>query len=530
MKNALINAARKYLAIVLVIILVSAVCMLFSTRKDGMFIDEIYTYGLSNSEYAPFLRDIKDSKMVGSVYTREELLDYVIVDDGEGFDIGSVYYNQVNDVHPPLYYWLFNLTSTLFARNTFTKWTGLILDWIIYILAVIILYKISLRLFGKREIAAAVAVLYGLSMIGLSTMIMIRMYVLLTLLTLCLVWFVAKQMEAPALKNCIAAGVFIFLGLMTQYYFVFYAFFLCGFYVIYDLCRKNFKAALQFFVCAFGGVALLLLVFPACLTHLFADKLVSGSNAVENLSNFSQYAFRFSRFIGEAKHGLRAPIIVAILAAVVLIVFFRKLRLQLRLRTVSFESLIIIIPAFITFVVVAIISPVDEPRYIYNIAPVFVLAVGFLLYLVDKSLWVYGTEKLRCIALAVIACLALWEARCLPPDYLYPEYKEYDSIVETYSAAPCVYYNDNRFEAMTQDLIQLMAFDSVYVTDKEHCTEIDAYVGDSDKFVAYFDISEFWGSGYKPEEIIDAVLAGTDFTAAEELYQNGLSATYLISK
>ena len=48
--------------------------------------------------------------------------------------------------------------------------------------------------------------------------------------------------------------------------------------------------------------------------------------------------------------------------------------------------------------------------------------------------------------------------------------------------------------------------------------------------VAYFDISEFWGSGYKPDEIIDIVLSGTDYNNAELLYQNGLSATYLISK
>ena len=83
---------------------------------------------------------------------------------------------------------------------------------------------------------------------------------------------------------------------------------------------------------------------------------------------------------------------------------------------------------------------------------------------------------------------------------------------------------------MTQDLLQLLIFDDVYVTDKEHAADILDYVGDSGEFVAYFDISEFWGSGYKPEEIIDIVLSGTDYTTAELLYQNGLSATYLISK
>ena len=43
------TALRKYLSLVLVLILVTSVCLLFSARKEGMFIDEIYTYGLSNN-------------------------------------------------------------------------------------------------------------------------------------------------------------------------------------------------------------------------------------------------------------------------------------------------------------------------------------------------------------------------------------------------------------------------------------------------------------------------------------------------
>ena len=529
MKKILKKACGKYLALVLVLLLVCAVCLLFSSRKSGMFIDEIYTYALSNSDHAPFLIDLKNGEMVGTVFTREEFFDYVAVTDGEGFDFGSVYYNQVNDVHPPLYYWLFNIVST-FNRNTFSMAAPLLMDGIIYLAAIIMLYKLSLLLFSRRQIACAVAVLYGLSLMGLSTMLMIRMYVLLMLETVTLAYFVALQMRSPSLKNSAAVGVCIFLGLMTQYYFVFYAFFLCASYIIYTLVKRDFKSALRFALCAFAGVGLLLAVFPAALSHLFADKLVSGANALENLGKLSQYAFRFGRFFGEARHGLKAAIYTAIVSVVILIVLFRKLKLRYKMHELSFDSLYIIVPAFVTLVVVAIVSPVDEARYIYNIAPIFVLAVGFLLYLIDSAVWVYGTDRLRYIALAVIALFSLWQARCAPPEYLYPEYRYYDALVSQHSDAPCVYYNDNRFEAMTQDLLQLLIFDDVYVTDKEHAADILDYVGESPEFVAYFDISEFWGSGYKPEEIIDIVLSGTDYNNAELLYQNGLSATYLISK
>ena len=70
---------RKYLAIVLIFILVTAVCFLFSSRKEGMFIDEIYTYGLSNNSCGPFLRDMKGGNIVDTVFSRDELIDYVLL-------------------------------------------------------------------------------------------------------------------------------------------------------------------------------------------------------------------------------------------------------------------------------------------------------------------------------------------------------------------------------------------------------------------------------------------------------------------
>ena len=72
---------RRCWALVLVFVIVTGVCFLFAGRKSGMFIDEIYAYGLSNSHYAPFLTDIKDGEMVGKTFTRQELFDYVAVTD-----------------------------------------------------------------------------------------------------------------------------------------------------------------------------------------------------------------------------------------------------------------------------------------------------------------------------------------------------------------------------------------------------------------------------------------------------------------
>lgn len=523
------KTARQYWALLLALVMISAVCFMFSGRKSGMFIDEIYSYGLANSSYAPFLDDIKGGDMVGKTFTRAELLDYVSVMGSESVDFGSVYYNQANDVHPPLYYWLLNIASAI-NHDGFTKWTGLILDYIIYILAILVLYKLVLTLGGSRENAAASAVLYGLSVIGMSTMLMIRMYVLMMLLTLCLALEIAELIRDFRPAICILVGITLLAGLFTQYYFVFYAFFLCASYVLYALIKKQYRALAWFIPCALIGALLLIPLFPACISQLFSGELVSGNSAMDNLKNPSIYAFRFKRFFIEfVYHGMKAAVYTGVVLVIALAVRFRALCAAVKEKRLNCSALVIILPAFIVLPLVAVMSPVDEPRYIYNIIPIFVLAVSFLIYLLENSLGEIKNERtVKCGAMLLIMALALWEARCTPPDYLYPEYAEYDAIIAEYADAPCVYFSDNKFEGLTQDLLQLLQFDDFYVTDKEHVSALTDYAGDAEKVVAYIDISVFWSSGYDTDEILSLAATQTDYVNSELLYQNGLSATYLL--
>lgn len=524
------ETARRYLALVLIFILVTAVCFLFSTRKEGMFIDEIYTYGLSNNSSGPFLRDMKGGHVADTVFTREELLDYVSVTGDEGFDFIEVYDNQVNDVHPPLYYWLFNIASSL-VPGTFSKWTGLALDYVIYMLALLVLYKLVRKLNGSRENAAAAVALYGLSLIGLSTMLMIRMYVLLMLLTLCLAYLIAAMMEDFRPRHCLLCALCLLSGLMTQYYFVFYAFFLCGCYVFYCIFKKDWRA-LKFFVpCALVGALSLLVFFPAALDHLFSGKLVSGNNAAENLTNFAQYPARLIKFTLTTHHGMKGPIYAGLAAALLLMLFNKKLRAAVKEQRISLNWLVIIVPAFVTFVLVAVISPVDEIRYIYNIAPIFVLAVSFVLYLIEESL---DEKQLTYIkknaALLCITAFALWQARCAPPDYLYPEYADYNAALAEYADSPCIYFSEDHFEPVTQDLLQLLTFEEFYIIDENNVEKAAEYIGDAKSAVIYIDISEFWSSGYDAEKVMQNLLREAEHDTAHVLYQNGLSVTYVITK
>ena len=524
---------RKYGLLSLVLLVIAGVCALFSVRKSGMFIDEIYTYGLSNSHYAPYLSDVVGGDLHDQLLTRRQLLDYVTVGD-DGLDFASVSYNQARDVHPPLYYWLFHLVSQL-TPHTFTKWTGLALDGALYLLACCLLWRLVLTLYGSRANAAATTALYGLSTIGLSTMLMIRMYVLMTALTLLLALALVRLVKQPQPRRFPVIGLVIFLGLMTQYYFVFYAFFLCAGYVLYALVKRDFKALGFFALCAFAGVGLLLLCFPACLDQLFAEKLVSGGNALENLRNTAGYGLRFELLIRPLrfkylKAGRWAALVLLPLALVCCRGIARAGRAK---RLQLLPTAMILLPALIALPLVVVMAPVAQNRYFYNLIPLLLLIVSFLLHLLEEALHELPRRELLANAMAlVILALSLWEARTVPPDYLYPEYRDYDAALAPYAESPCVYLTDGYFAPLTQDLLQLMRFEDFFVTGEPDSEALDAYLSARDgvSCVVYIDRSEFWSSGYDPQEMLPRLLASTDYTSWEPLYENELSAAFLLTE
>ena len=528
MRNKIIKISSLFLLLIMVI----STCLIFADRKSGMFIDEIYTYGLSNNHQGAYLNSIKDRSLEDKVFSRQDLLDYVVVNNGESFDFKAVYYNQAEDVHPPLYYWLFNIASSL-TPGVFSKWTGIVLDLVIYTAALVFLYMLLNRLFKSHLVSLAGVAVYGFSLLGFNTALMIRMYVLVTMLTVLLAYLIARLMEEKKASLYILTALTIFAGVMTQYYFVFYAFFLCGFYVFYCLYKKDFKGTLVFALSAFAGIGLMLICFPHCLDQLFADKLVSGGNAVENLSNTSQYAERLMYYYSEVRHGLKAAIIIGLAVFAALLVFTKKVLKSIKNGDIQLKSLLFIVPAFITLVLVALISPVMDQRYVYNIVPMFVVAVCLLIHALEVSTAdIKFFNYLKWAALILLILFTLFFARRSTPIYQYPEHENYNTMLSQYSESPCLFITDEHFEGPTQSFIQLLSFDSVFMSSNPDSAALDDYLAGfgSDVCVVYIDVDKFWSSGFDAEEMLSRILESTEFESSDMLYSYGLTQTYLLSK
>lgn len=184
-------------------------------------------------------------KLPEAVFTQSEFLNYVAPQGSTRFDYASVYYNQTQDVHPPLFYFLLHTVCSLFP-GSFTKWTGLGMNFVLLGGTLAALYTLGMELFADWKKALFVCALYAFNREMISNVTMVRMYMLMTLLTILLALLVAKSLRRPSVPKYLLIGVTIYLGMMTQYFFVVYAFLLCAAYDLYLMFRREWKNAAAF--------------------------------------------------------------------------------------------------------------------------------------------------------------------------------------------------------------------------------------------------------------------------------------------
>lgn len=520
------NREKKLLAAVIAAVML--VALFWCVKKNDFFMDEIGTYGLSNSYYAPFLQYVpEDNTLTNKVVTREQMQEYLTVSPEDAFRYDSVYYNQTQDTQPPLYYMLLHTMCSIF-QGSFSKWLGLSINLALYLGTLLILYRIGRMVLESRLYACAAVLLYGLSYGGLSTVLMVRMYILLTFLTVCFAFFAIRLYQGDYRKSCYAGiGLTIFLGLFTQYFFIMFAFFFSAAYCLNELRKRNWKRFFLYALFAFGGIFVFYFSYPCVLDQLFADRLVSSKTAAENMLDIPGMMLSIYSFIMQTLASYKAALLA--LAAAFLGGMVTKGK-HIRAYAAGFDEkrstgAVLIAALVCTLLVIAVVSPVTALRYVYNILPLMAVAV---LYLV--KILVGQEARMECAVLGFCAVVSLIYGFVTVPEYVQTIPQENFEVIENYTDRPCIYM-DVYYAAVPQDLMELMKFPEIYVTDDMVCEETLAYLSQADTskgIILYMDVSEGWGRSFDPEEVIPEFLEQTEFENYEFLFNCGFSATYYV--
>lgn len=198
------------------------VSMHYALAKQGFHIDEIYSYGLSNSYYMPF-PTAANEWLTGTYYQ-----DYLMPNHATRFEFGSVMSNQANDVHPPLYYLLFHTIASLW-HGGFSPLVGLTLNLGAHFATAIVIALLIHFLTKNKSLSIIAGLFWGVSIGGLSSLLFVRMYHLMGFFVISLLYLLIRYIHSSKVHTVIMlVPIFIvtLLGALTHYYFYLYAFFI----------------------------------------------------------------------------------------------------------------------------------------------------------------------------------------------------------------------------------------------------------------------------------------------------------------
>lgn len=271
------NIVSLLILAIIVILQIVFFAVTAAAQKTALHEDEYFSYGLSNSYYRPFLygSTLKVPDNSNIWMTGNDFSEYIKTNDDTAFSYGSVWHNQAEDTHPPLYYAFLHTICSVF-KNTFSIWYGLILNLVCFAICQFFLYKLFRLLTNSDVVSLAVCFLYGFSIGGQNTVFFIRMYMMLTMWSVIFVYLnvrLYKKVDISFVSDIIPLALVTLAGALTQHLFLFFAFVYTALMCIYWLLKKKIKVLFLYGSSILAGVLLSFAVFPASIKHLFGGQV-----------------------------------------------------------------------------------------------------------------------------------------------------------------------------------------------------------------------------------------------------------------
>lgn len=283
-----------FLFVLIVAVQLARIIYVFNQRP-GLHSDEAHSYGFANGYYDPYIyRQVNDDIFLSDATYKNMnewepgsvLRDYLVVNKGEEFAYDSVYSNQRGDMSPPLHTMILHTICSFFPE-TFSWWYAFSINIAAFILVQIVLFLLVKTVTGKNWTAYLICGYYGFSFAAVNTFVFLRQYALLTLITLLLLYLLARMFQKDfqnITKECVFSVIVTSLGGLTHYYFFIFACFLAGFTCFYLLFRKRWKSLLWYALSMLLGAGIGIAAYPYCF-----ENMLNGLHAYDGQLQWPYY-------------------------------------------------------------------------------------------------------------------------------------------------------------------------------------------------------------------------------------------------
>lgn len=519
------------LVAILLALALGRIVYLFAFEKTGLHSDEIWSYGLANGYYLPYVYEDytrENDINVNDWISGEYLKDYITVQQGERFSYGSVIYNLKADFHPPLYFSILHTISSFFP-DTYSLWFGFSINIVVFIVLGIYLYKLAKKITGSEVAALAIVAYYVLCAGGVNTFLYIRHYAMLTMFGVMTVYYhyriVDGEEEHAFRKNWWKLLLAVLGGCMTQYMFLALAFGLAVVYCFCLLIRKMYKKLAVYVGIMLGSVGCVFLLTG------FATGVERKSEVDTGLSFYSNFRMTLKcaisdlfgyRMNGDELFYIREFLTTALVIAVVLIpllvllvkdnkikIDVQKLKAKVK-KVFEFSERKVLITALVLAVAIVWISVVitAEPmemgaytdRYLFVVFPyliiftyliirVLVRVIAAVVRRIIKRDEVGRTKMWRRVPVMLMAVLLTVNLVKAEPIYLFSRVENEVALEELAKDKDCILVLTQHW-LLTCYSNLLMDADRIFVTNAgEYEQQSDEYEKLEDETVLIMDIS-----------------------------------------
>lgn len=372
------------IALFILIIFIQILIVTYATSKREYYhIDEYYSHGLMGYKRA-FIYENED--FLDNWHDKEYYRDYLVINEQEKNDFSSVYNNQVEDVHPPLYYLLLRIMCN-FNINEFSIWPGTILNIIIFIIASIFLFLIAKEVFKNSYYALLICFISGFSLAIIETVMYVRMYELLVLNILMLIYWHMQKSEIKKFtyKDVIPLYIMVILGFLTHYYYLIIVAILFIMYMIRYIKQKEYKNMAIYITTLIASGITGILIFPYSIFHIFFS--YRGQEVTTNLFDFSILLSNIKENITlinrEIFNGYGSMVIVF---ATILCTLWLMLKKEKTKTQHNNHIKYISIPMVIYLVISIMCSPYIDLRYLMPVIPLVFCSLIYMFYDILKDI------------------------------------------------------------------------------------------------------------------------------------------------
>lgn len=484
--------------VTLLIVIQTIIFVFIAQSKDYIHMDEAYSLGLASYDKV----EIQDNEdFYNNWHTKEYYQDYLAVQDDESWTFSQVYENQKNDVHPPFYYLLLRIFME-FDNSSFAKWSGIILNMIVFAFITVFTYlilKIILKDTKYHKLTSAlIAFVSSITIASLTNVIYIRMYALTTLLVVITAYLHILLLDKDKISITLFTliGITSLVGSLTHYYYLFFLFgiFIC--FAIKYVKNKKYKQ-LGLYIATMiiaGGVSLI--IFPHSINHIFFG--YRGQGFLEKLTDFDGFLANLMNYVHILHKYAFNHIFYGLIAYVVVLRIYAKIRkIDINIKGVKYLYMLIF-PLVFYFIPVAIASPWLELRYLLPISSLlFALLITYTLQL-TKCVFKVSVQKIVAIVLIVLFVFTpiIFKSE---PTIMYSQRENIVNTVKNDLNVPALYFlntNNNRF---LDDILLFSIIDYSYIAKNSNfdIEEINGIYNNIDLsngtlvFIQYIDNSDY---------------------------------------